>query len=33
VTPEDTGYDQREPVEVRLNPEGIDIVSYLRPQL
>ncbi len=25
------GYDQREPVEVRVNPEGIDIVSYPGP--
>ena len=25
------GYDQREPVEVRINPEGIDIVSYPGP--
>jgi ATP-dependent DNA helicase RecG len=26
-----TPYDQREPVEVRINPEGIDIVSYPGP--
>ncbi len=25
------GYDQREPVEVRVNPEGIDILSYPGP--
>jgi ATP-dependent DNA helicase RecG len=25
------GYDQREPVEVRINPDGIDIVSYPGP--
>jgi len=25
------GYDQREPVEVRMNPEGIDIVDYPGP--
>ena len=25
------GYDQREPVEVRVNPDGIDIVSYPGP--
>ncbi len=25
------GYDQREPVEVHINPEGIDIVSYPGP--
>jgi hypothetical protein len=29
VTAEDGGYDRREPVEVRLNPEGIDIVNCL----
>ena len=27
------GYDQREPVEVRVNPEGIDIVSYPGPDV
>ena len=25
------GYDQREPIEVRINPDGIEIVSYPDP--
>src|SRR5437899_831246 len=25
------GYDQREPIEVRVNPEGIEVVSYPGP--